>query len=157
MDPGFVTCSFCGFEFDPSDTFCAHGCPLGAACHLVRCPSCGYEFPARPRRKSLMSRLLRKDDVEPSWHPTEVVRATQLRAGEVAEVTCVGGGKRGREDRLAVFGLVPGAEILVLQQRPSCVVRIDQTELALDREIGAEILVRRRPNGRQDKPGVEAE
>ena len=148
MDSGFVTCSFCGFEFDPSDTLCAHGCPLGATCHLVKCPSCGYEFPARPRRKSFMSRLLRQSEAEPALLPAEVVRATQLRPGEVVEVMCVGGVKRGREDRLAVFGLVPGAEIRVIQQRPSCVMRIDQTELALDREIGDEILVRRRTNGR---------
>jgi Fe2+ transport system protein FeoA len=42
---------------------------------------------------------------------------------------------------LAVFGLVPGAEVEVLQRRPTCVVRIGETDLALDADIANEILV----------------
>ncbi len=46
-----------------------------------------------------------------------------------------------RHQRLAVFGMVPGARITVIQQRPACVVKVDETELALDPEIARDILV----------------
>lgn len=74
--------------------------------------------------------------------PVDVRAVSELPFGTVAEVLCVGGTSRGREDRLAVFGLVPESEITVIQQRPSCVIKIDETELALDPEIASEILVR---------------
>jgi hypothetical protein len=34
----------------------------------------------------------------------------------------------------------------MIQQRPSCVIRIDETELALDPEIAEDVLVRRSPS-----------
>lgn len=43
--------------------------------------------------------------------------------------------------KLMVFGLLPGAEVEVLQHFPSVVVAIGNTYLALDREIAEEILV----------------
>jgi Fe2+ transport system protein FeoA len=56
-------------------------------------------------------------------------------------VLCLGGQNTSRHNALAVFGLVPGAEISVVQQRPACVVRVGETELALDTEIACEIFV----------------
>lgn len=40
---GWITCSLCGFKFDPADnTHCA-GCVLKSKCETVCCPRCGYE------------------------------------------------------------------------------------------------------------------
>jgi Fe2+ transport system protein FeoA len=64
-----------------------------------------------------------------------------MRGGERAKVLCLGGGSSSRNNSLAVFGLVPGAEVTVVQQRPSCVLRVGETELALDTEIASDILV----------------
>jgi DtxR family Mn-dependent transcriptional regulator len=46
-----------------------------------------------------------------------------------------------RHNSLAVFGLVPGAEITLLQHQPACVVQIGETQLAIDPEIAESILV----------------
>jgi DtxR family Mn-dependent transcriptional regulator len=46
-----------------------------------------------------------------------------------------------RHNSLAVFGVVPGAEITLLQQQPACVVQIGETQLALDPEIAESILL----------------
>jgi Fe2+ transport system protein FeoA len=54
---------------------------------------------------------------------------------------CLGSTASPRHNRLAVFGLVPGAEVTVIQQRPACVVKVDETELSLDPEIARDILV----------------
>lgn len=143
MASPYLTCPLCGFEFDRTDTLCAHGCPLGAMCNLVRCPSCNYEFAETYPKMSWLRRLLsRQPNLAPEQLPSTVRPVSELPFGAVAEVVCVGGSRQGREDRLAVFGLAPGAEIMVIQQRPSCVVKIDETELALDPEIAAQILVR---------------
>jgi DtxR family Mn-dependent transcriptional regulator len=64
-----------------------------------------------------------------------------LKSGESASVLCLGGGSTSRRSSLAVFGLVPGAELTVIQQQPACVVRIGETELALDTEIARGIMV----------------
>ena len=40
-----------------------------------------------------------------------------------------------------MFGVVPGAVVTIVQQQPACVIKVGETELALDREIAREILV----------------
>ncbi|MDX1740197.1 MAG: FeoA family protein [Rhodothermales bacterium] len=112
-------------------------------CNLVRCPSCHYEFAETYPKVSWLRRLLSRQPSPLADNlPEQVQPASELPFGTEAEVMCVGGAGNGREDRLAVFGLAPGALITVIQQRPSCVLKIDETELALDPEIAAQILVR---------------
>jgi len=65
----------------------------------------------------------------------------ELKRGERARVVCLGGDNGSRHNNLAVFGLVPEAEITLLQRMPSCVVQVGETELAIDSAIAEEILV----------------
>ncbi len=58
---------------------------------------------------------------------------------------CVGSASSPRPNALAVFGLVPGVEVTLIQRRPSCVVRVGETDLALDPEIAREVVVRTEP------------
>ena len=58
-------------------------------------------------------------------------------------VTFITPGERGRLHRLAGFGLVPGATLRLVQRRPSLVVEIGETSLALDERVAAAIFVRR--------------
>jgi DtxR family Mn-dependent transcriptional regulator len=48
-----------------------------------------------------------------------------------------------RRNSLAVYGLVPGSRVVLQQKRPAYVVRVGETELALEAAIACEILVRR--------------
>jgi Fe2+ transport system protein FeoA len=137
----YLTCSFCGFEFEKTDTLCSHGCPMGPWCGLIRCPSCQYEFPEKPQPVSWLSRLLGKPPPAKRDYPATVRSVRELKRGERAAVLCLGGGSSSRRNSLAVFGLVPGAELTVIQQQPTCVVRIGETELALDPDIARGILV----------------
>ncbi len=138
----YLTCSLCGFEFEKEDTLCLHGCPLGAMCNLVRCPSCEYEFPmTSPSKPSWFERLFKRGNGNRTDLPDGVRTVREMRGGERAKVLCLGGGSSSRNNSLAVFGLVPGAEVTVVQQRPSCVLRVGETELALDTEIASDILV----------------
>ncbi len=140
MGAEYLTCPLCGFEFDRRDTLCAHGCPLGALCTAIRCPSCEYEFPAQPRSVSWFRRLFARTGALPEL-PEHVRTLDTLLPGVRGRIVCLGRQGPSRPNTLAVFGLVPGAEVEVLQRRPTCVVRIGETDLALDADIAREILV----------------
>ncbi len=45
-------CALCGFELGEGDarTGC-RGCPMAGACHMIKCPNCGYEVPVAPEMK----------------------------------------------------------------------------------------------------------
>ena len=116
-------------------------------CHLICCPSCGYEFPERPPGGSWLKKLFGQQEDKVTSLPEGVVAASTLAAGERATLVCMGLSTGTRERSLTVYGLVPGAEVEIVQQTPACVIRIDQTELALDREIADEILVEPRTAG----------
>jgi Fe2+ transport system protein FeoA len=143
MADEYLTCPFCGFEFAKKDTLCQHGCPLSPMCGLMRCPSCQYEFADKPRAISWLGGVLQKRRRAPQDLPAHLVSVRDLKRGEQARVLCLGGGTSTRHNNLAVFGVVPGAEIQLIQQRPAPVVRVGETELALDAAIAEEILVER--------------
>lgn len=135
-----TTCPLCGLVFGRADALCHHGCPLAESCHLTRCPSCGYEFPDQPQgTRGVWSRLVslgrrRAARLDPGG-PT----VCDLAAGSRARVLHLAG-ERSR-DALAVFGLVPGAELELLQRSPAFVLRVGETELALDAAVAARILI----------------
>ena len=133
-----LICPLCGFEFEAEDAVCAHGCPMRSHCALVRCPACDYEFAERPRRSSWLGRLFGAVEPDEETDRCEAISVDQLRAGQTASVLSMSGDR----NRLAVFGLVPGTEVTLLQRRPACVIQVGETELALDREIARRILVR---------------
>lgn len=149
MNGSYVICPLCGLGFERQDTLCAHACPLGTMCRLIRCPSCEYEFPETPSTISWLARLLgRPATPEPSGRHSSLL---DIERGGRVRVLCLGTRSSGRYLPLAAFGLVPGSELELLQRRPACVVRIDETELALDPDIAREILVERLEAGATDE------
>ncbi|HWR05358.1 FeoA family protein [Sporomusa sp.] len=72
-----------------------------------------------------------------------------LRAGETARIIAISSLDYSNMKKLTVFGLLPGVEIEVVQTTPVYVIRIDNTELALDRETAAGILVTKSLPGRR--------
>ena len=138
----FVVCPFCGFEFEPEDSLCRHGCPMRTTCGLIRCPGCDYEFPERPAAVSWLRRLLLRVASEPACGLYRSL--DEIEVGERVEVTSVPP-QGSRRNTLAVFGLVPETHVTLLQKRPACVIKVGETELALDPEIASEIIVRPLP------------
>ena len=137
---GESTCPLCGLVFARADALCHHGCPMADLCHLTRCPGCGYEYPDRPQgAHGLFARLVRlRGRRRPALDPAGAT-VCDLAAGERARVLHLAG-ERSR-DALAVFGLVPGAELELVQSSPAFVLRVGETELALDGDVARRILV----------------
>ncbi|HLK35982.1 MAG TPA: FeoA family protein [Polyangiaceae bacterium] len=67
-------------------------------------------------------------------------RLLDCRVGDRVVVGAVGATPL-RVDKLAALGIVPGVELLVQQTRPVVVVESDETVLAIEREIAADIAV----------------
>ncbi|MBI4208818.1 MAG: ferrous iron transport protein A [Deltaproteobacteria bacterium] len=47
-----------------------------------------------------------------------------------------------RLDRLAVMGILPGGEVKIHQKRPSYVIRVGETDIAMDQEVVKDIYVK---------------
>lgn len=67
---------------------------------------------------------------------------SELEPGERARVVFITPSVHARLDRLASLGLVPGAAVKLHQRRPSVVVNVGETQLAIGHDIAREIYVR---------------
>lgn len=74
--------------------------------------------------------------------PPLVEPLTAVRVGEDCRIVYIAPKRHARLDRLAVLGIIPGAEIHLHQKKPSFVVRVAETDIAIDSEIAREIYVR---------------
>ncbi|NIM50569.1 MAG: hypothetical protein GTN62_09610 [Gemmatimonadales bacterium] len=123
---------------------------MGPWCNLIRCPSCQYEFPEQPQSVTWLRGLLGRRPLLRPEAPGDIRSIRELKSGERATILCLGGGSTRRRNSLAVFGLVPGAELAVLQHHPACVIQVGETELALDDDIARGILVQPNESAKAD-------
>jgi len=72
-----------------------------------------------------------------------VMRLCDLEAGESGRIVYITTRHRTRLDRLSALGVMPGNVIRLHQKRPSFIVQVDETLIAIDREISEEIYVKR--------------
>jgi predicted amidophosphoribosyltransferase len=57
--PTVFACGLCGLQFTHGDRCCS-SCALGAACELVKCPRCGYQFPRGSQVFEWLGRMARR-------------------------------------------------------------------------------------------------
>ena len=72
-----------------------------------------------------------------------IVPLERCRIGEKATVALIHSQRHTYLRQLSAMGVAPGSHIRLLQTHPALVVRVGETELALDLQAGREILVRR--------------
>jgi DtxR family Mn-dependent transcriptional regulator/ferrous iron transport protein A len=131
------TCALCGTRFTHATLVCA-SCPLNSGCEVVKCPSCGYQFPRRSRLVDLAKRLFGAADRAGATGPRPV---TALRAGEAGIIARVASRTPERLVKLSGLGVMPGARVTLVQRQPAVVLRIAETTIALDRDVADEILI----------------
>jgi DtxR family Mn-dependent transcriptional regulator len=73
-----------------------------------------------------------------------ILPLAELRVGEEGSVRFVSGERDGIE-RLMALGLVPGVKVRLSQRRPSYVVEVGQTSIAIDGALAKAIFVKRWP------------
>jgi Fe2+ transport system protein FeoA len=143
------SCPLCGHTFDPAANAGCATCPLSGGCRIVCCPNCGHST-VDPRSSRLarwaeaaLRRLAGRRSERALAPQREPAGATALMVAPrgPARVAAVMPGAADAEGRLRAYGIAPGALLEVLQQRPETVVRIERTELALEAELAALVLV----------------
>jgi DtxR family Mn-dependent transcriptional regulator len=75
---------------------------------------------------------------------TAVMPLSELRSGEEGRIVYIATTQHQRLDRLTSLGLFPGRVVRVHQREPLFVIFLDETQLALERSIVAEIYVLRK-------------
>lgn len=118
-------------------------CPLyhltsGCCLQLIRCPTCGYH--SLPGEETPPPRVLPR--VEPLHAENGAARPlNELAVG--AHACLVGFDSLGERDlqRLVAYGLVPGSRLKVLQRVPAYILKIHETELALEHSLVKAIYV----------------
>ncbi len=134
------TCPLCGEPLSDGAAGPCASCPLGAGCALICCRACGYS--AIDPNSSTLVRLARRI--------TGFVRSRRRELSGAAVLADVRPGRRARiaaleelppseRDRLLAYGLAPGRVVQVIQATPVTVVRVEHTELALERVLSRTI------------------
>lgn len=72
-----------------------------------------------------------------------VVRLPDFEVGRSGKIVFIRTAESSRISRLSSFGIIPGTIIKLIQKRPSVVLQIDETTIALDPELSNEIFVKR--------------
>jgi Fe2+ transport system protein FeoA len=66
----------------------------------------------------------------------------EMKTGSKGEIVSIAPHQNGRIERLSALGIIAGNTIELVQKQPSLVVKVDHTEIALDREIAGGIFIR---------------
>jgi DtxR family Mn-dependent transcriptional regulator len=72
----------------------------------------------------------------------KVLPLSRLRVGQEGRVVYIGTDDGRRLEQLGSLGIVPGVELRLLQKRLAAVVRVGETEVAMDFDIARHIYVR---------------
>lgn len=145
MTNNTVSCSMCGYEYNPDNHGSCASCPLKSGCQLSCCPQCGYET-VDPRKSTLsrwLSRLFSAGNDDPKG--SRETSLANIAPGCLAEVIGFDDlTPLQRKAHLQAYGLSPGHTVKVLQHKPVTVVGVDHLELALENELAQKILVTER-------------
>lgn len=66
---------------------------------------------------------------------------TELRPGDTGSVSCLQNPASAAACKLAAMGVLPGAELRVVQRYPACVFRIGHSEFAVDDDMARHVRV----------------
>jgi len=140
----YFHCSLCGFDFDPTGANCHTGCILAKHCKLVKCPSCGYEFPEPSRGPAWLAKLTGRNRAATAHYATTrgLMPLDEALEGVSYELVSLNGSHSSRKSALAIYGLVPGCRLSLTQKRPSFIVRVGETELAFEGNVARDIYVK---------------
>jgi len=142
-----IKCAFCGLEYAPDKArkSCGH-CPLESVCAQPCCPHCGYVNSTAPKwLESLRSRLRKSRTPTPVGIPiSDGVNGRRLDAvepGLKTRITQIRSKDKSIPDRLLSLGLLPGAQLTVLQRFPTFLLQLGYVQIAIDEQLAQAIHV----------------
>lgn len=97
-------------------------------------PTCPHDKPI-PRGECCKKYRV---DVQPV-----VVRLSDFEVGQSGKILFITPSEASRIGRLSSIGVIPGTVIKLIQKRPSIVLQVDETTIAIDPELAMEIFVKK--------------
>jgi Fe2+ transport system protein FeoA len=70
-----------------------------------------------------------------------LIRLINLKPGVTAKVTAFGEMPASQQAALQAYGVLPGRNLLVLQQKPLTIVQVEWTELAFEAGVARQVIV----------------
>ena len=83
-----------------------------------------------------------------------ILPLTDVEAGETVRVAYITLSEEGRLSRLSSLGVLPGASVRVEQKFPAFIIELEETNVAIEKEVASNIFVR---NGQVPDGGLEDE
>jgi DtxR family Mn-dependent transcriptional regulator len=126
--------------------------------NVVESSACEFEHFLAPEVTDSICTLLGHPTVCPHQHPIPpgpccgasakdvvpvVRRLSNVAVGETVKILFIAADLEKRLERLGSLGVIPGSRIRLTQRRPSFILEVDQTSLAVEREVAEGIYVRR--------------
>ena len=68
---------------------------------------------------------------------------SELQPGDEARIVFIAAKSHARLDRLASLGIIPGIEVRLHQKHPTCMIRVGETDIAIDANVAGEIFVKK--------------
>ncbi len=136
-----LACPLCGYRFDPATEPACRLCPLQGKCAMVCCPACGHTTidPSRSRLASLFDGFLsRRRQLKQLQDDGGTLAG--IPPGSTATVTGFSVDMASiHRERLQAYGLTPGREVTVVRHSPVTVIRVGNSELALEAELARQV------------------
>lgn len=140
-----MRCPMCRIPLDvTAGTQACESCPFyhwtrGCRLQLVRCPGCGYHsLPVEGTVEPEVFLVIEPLAIEDCGKACSLV---ELIVGAQARLVGFDSLHEHEVQRLMAYGLVPGVHLKVLQRVPAYILRIHETELALEYSLAKAIYV----------------
>lgn len=133
-------CPMCGTAVDGRTSAACPACPAGPQCGLTCCPSCGYTW-VEPEQSAVgrtLQRLFRRQKASGGPPPSTLA---DVPAGWNARLRGWARTPARRRQQLLAYGLAERGWVRVLRHSPTTIICVGQTEIALERELAATILI----------------
>jgi len=94
------------------------------------------------RRRARIRRRLGAPSEGSSLWPGQTLSLSELRPGQEGRVAYIATDDSRQLEQLSGLGIFPDAVVRLLQKRPAAVIRVGETEVALDFGVARQIYVR---------------
>ena len=94
------------------------------------------------RRRARIRRRLGAPSEGGPLRPDQTLSLSELRPGQEGRVAYVAMDDGRQLEQLSGLGILPDAVVRLLQKRPAAVIRVGETEVALDSAVARQIYVR---------------
>jgi Fe2+ transport system protein FeoA/rubredoxin len=143
-----MKCSFCGYEFNETNTAGCKSCPLQANCGKIKCPHCGFEMPQENllwkwfRRRRRGAGAGRRHGQRKKVY-TDALPLSQLEAGKEAVVCYIDTGNKSTLNKIMALGILPGVRVTMIQKFPTFVFQVGNTRVTADEQLVNTIMVQK--------------